>query len=147
MKALILVLIIVSLIQTTILSLDLVLIILICRAYIKADQKNLYLAFIFGLLISLLDIIPLGLLSIIYLMLVQATQTFSKYRLAGNILLIIPVSLAGLFTSQLIISLYLHQAIEFLKLLIEGILSLPIVYAVKLWEERFIIQKEFKLKI
>ncbi len=34
----------------------------------------------------------------------------------------------------------------FLKLLLEAFLSLPVLYIVRLWEERFVVQKGIKLK-
>lgn len=142
MKTLIVILIIASLLQTTILPINLVLIILICRAYLKAEATNLYLAFIFGLLMSHLEITPLGLQAIVYLLIVQITQTFAKSRLAGNWLLIVPISLVFLSLNQLAISMQLS-----LKVVLESLISLPVFYLIRLWEERFIVQKGIKLKI
>ncbi|MBI2599507.1 hypothetical protein HYW43_01135 [Candidatus Daviesbacteria bacterium] len=148
MKTLIIVLIIASLLQSTILPIDLVLIILICRSFIKLDQANLFLAFSFGLLDSHLNLIPLGLNSLIYLFIIQITQTLSKSRLAGNSLLICPLSLILLSAYQLISSLFLQQTPQlFPKVLWEGLAALPIFYIVRLWEERFIVYKDIKLKI
>lgn len=142
MKTLIVILIIASFVQSTILPIDLVLIILICRSYVKSDQTNLFLAFGFGLLVSHLELTPFGLPAIIYLLIVQITQTFAKSRLAGNWLLIIPISLVFLSLNQLTISMQLST-----KVIIESLLALPIFYIVRLWEERFILQKEIKLKV
>lgn len=148
MKTLIIVLIIISFIQSTVFPIDLVLIFLICRAYLRSDENNLYLAFTFGLLISFLDLIMLGLQSIIYLMLIQLTQALSKSRLAGNSLLIIPVCLILLSLNQLILSIVTHQIIQFFpKIVLESLLSLPILYLIKYWEERFTVQKDIKLKV
>ena len=140
MKTLIFLLVILAFVQTTILPLDLVLLILICRSYLKTDQANLYLAFGFGLLISFLNLSTLGLLSIIYLIIVQLTQTLSKSPLAGRLILIIPISFAFLLV-------YHHSLQIFPKVIIESLLSLPILYFVKLWEERFMVSKEIKLRL
>ncbi len=148
MKTLIAMLIICSLIQYTILPIDLVLIILICRSYLKSDKNNLLLAFSFGLLNGLLNISTLGLTSLIYLFLVAITESLSRSRLAGNLLLIVPLSLVFLTINQLVISVYLHQYLElFPKILIESLLSLPVLYFVRLWEERFIVRKDIKLRV
>lgn len=147
MKTLIIVLIIAAFLQTTILPLDLVLLILICRAYIKPDKSNLYLSFAFGLLISHLNLESLGLQSLIYLIIIAATESLSKSRLAGNPLLIIPISLILLSLNQIMNSLISHQTFELSKLIFASLLSLPILYLVRLWEERFIVRKEIKLKI
>ncbi len=140
MKILIIILIIVSLLQSTILPINLVFIFLICRAYLKVDKANLYLAFAFGLLAAFLDLKLLGLQSIIYLISVQLVQVLSRSRLAGNSLLLVPISLVVLFLDQLLIS---RQS----SVVLESLLSLPIFYIIKLWEERFFVPKEFKLKI
>lgn len=156
MKTLIIVLIIVSFLQTTILPIDLVLLILICRAYIKSDKSNLYLAFAFGLFLSFLNLANFGLESIIFLIIIQVTQMMSRSRLAGNPLLIIPVSLFFLVINQfLVMNQFINQAVNipvnfqvfpFLKLLLGAFLSLPVLYIVRLWEERFVVQKGIKLK-
>ena len=148
MKTLIIILIIAAFLQTTILPLDLVLIILICRSYIRTEKGNLYLAFFMGLLISHLNLTPIGIQSILYMISIQITQILSKSRLAGNSFMIIPLSLTFLLLNEVINGLILHQTFQIsLKVLIESILSLPILYILKLWEERFIVRKDIKLKI
>ncbi len=140
MKTLILILIVIAFIETTILPLNLGLLILICRSYIKTEDKNLYLAFGFGLLISFLNLSPLGLLSLKYLGLVQLTQMLSTSPLAGRSILIIPISF--------VLLLFYHHNLQVVpKVIIESLLSLPILYFVKLWEERFIVRKEIKLRV
>lgn len=148
MKTLIIILIILSFIQTTIVPLDLVLIILICRAYIKTEQENLYLAFGFGILISHLEVLSLGLVSIVYLTVIQLTQMLSETPLAGPNLLIIPLTFVLLSLNQITSSYLSHQTLElFPQVIIESFLSLPILYFVKLWEGRFIVRKEIKLRV
>lgn len=147
MKTLIIVLIISSFLQSTIVPIDLVLIILICRSYIKSDKSNLFLAFACGLLDAHLSLTSLGFASILYLSSIQATQVLSKARLAGNSLLIIPFIFVLLIINQLASSFFIHQSLEFKKVFLESLLSLPILYLVRMWEEKFIIRKEIKLRI
>lgn len=147
MKTLILILIVASFLQTTILPMDLVLLILICRAYIRSGSENLYLAFAFGLLNAHLNLTSLGLTSLIYLLAVTFTEGLSKLRLAGHPLLIVPLSLSMLSVNQ-IVSVYLAggQAWQLSKVIMPAVLSLPIFYLVKIWEERFVVKKEIKLR-
>lgn len=148
MKTLIIILIIASFIQSTILPLDLVLIILICRSYLISDKANYLLAFGFGLLNSHLNLTPLGGESLIYLILISAVSSLSKLRLAGNIYLIVPLALVLLLINQATLSFFTHQSIQiFPKIFLESGLSLPIFYLVRLWEERFIVQSEIKLRV
>ena len=141
MKTLIAVLIIASFLESTILPIDLVLLILICRSYIRPDKANLFLAFGFGLLAGNLNLTLIGLSSLIYLIIISITESLSKSRLAGNAFLIVPLSLILMIINQLIPQLVYHQTIQlFPRVLIEGLLSLPILYLVRFWEERFIVR-------
>lgn len=147
MKTLIIILIIASFLQTTIIPIDLVLLILICRAYVRTDKDNLYLGFAFGLLTSHLGLTGLGFQSLIYLVSIQTTQILSKSGLAGNPLLIIPVSLVFLSLNQTVNFLVNQQMLEFSNIIIASFLSLPAVYLIRVWEERFIVRKEIKLRV
>lgn len=148
MKTLIVILIIAALIQSSILPINLVLIILLSRSYIRADRANLVLAFAFGLLESHLNLNIWGLESIIYLILVEITEWLSKSRLAGNWFLIMPVTFVLLSGHDLVLSFFTHQSFQFsVKILIESLISLPVFYLVRFWEERFIVSKRIKLKV
>ncbi len=148
MKTLIVILIIASFLQTTVLPINIVLIILIARAYTKISRSNLHLALIFGLLISHLNLTTLGFDSLLFVIFVQITQVLSKTRLAGNSLLIIPITFILLTLSESLSSVFLHQSLKlFPKILLESLLSLPILYVIRLWEERFIVRDNIKLKV
>lgn len=147
MKTLIIIFIIAAFLQTTILPIDLVLLILICRSYLKSDSSNLYLAFFFGILTAYLNLESIGFMSSIYLILVEATGILSKFRLAGNPFLIVPLTFCFLSFSQFANLILNHSTFAFSNIIIASLLSLPILFLVKLWEERFIVQKEIKLKM
>lgn len=147
MKTLIIILILASFLQTTILPIDLVLLVLICRAYIKPGRENLYLGFAFGLLISHLNLTSLGLVSIIYVVIIQIIESLSKSRLANHTLLIIPISLLLLSFNQVLNSIMNHNTLDLSKVIFVSFLSLPALYLVRIWEERFIVRKEIKLKL
>lgn len=147
MKTLISILIIAAILEATILSYDLVLIILICRSFIKAGKANLYLAFAFGLLNAHLTLTPLGLQSILFLVLIQITQILSRSRLSNSSLFIIPICLVLLSLSTLLTVLIHAKIFQFTHIIFESILSLPIFYLVRFWEERYIVRKEIRLKI
>jgi len=48
---------------------------------------------------------------------------------------------------QIAISNFTHQGAQFPKIFLESLLSLPIFYLLRLWEERFTVRKEIKLKV
>lgn len=147
MKTLILILVIAAFLQATILPIDLVLLILICRSYIKAEKSNLYLAFAIGLVVGHLTLAPAGLMSLIYLSIVTLTQILSASRLAGNPLLIVPIAFVFLSLSQITNLYFSHQTFKLFNLILVSLLSLPLLYLIRIWEERFIVPKDIKLKI
>lgn len=148
MKTLVIILIIAAFLQSTILPINLTLIILIARSLIKPERANLILAFSFGLLISHLNLGPLGLQGLIYLMLTQFTQILSKSKVSANPLIIVPLTLLLSSLNLTTISIITHQSIHLLpKLFWEAMFALPTFYIVRLWEERFIVRKEVKLKV
>lgn len=148
MKTLIALLILASFIQSTIVPLDLVLIILICRSYLVADKNNLILAFGFGLLDSHFNLTPMGFQSLIYLILVTITQSLSKTRLTGNPLMLFPLTLILVSINQIGLSLAAGQSLHlFPKNLLEACIALPVFFLVRLWEERFIVSRGIKLKM
>lgn len=136
MKILILVLIILSFLQGIILPVNLILLVLISRAYLTRQKSTLYLAFFFGLLLSHLNLQPLGLASLKFLLFVQVTQTLARRPLAGHPFLIIPLSFMFTLTEG-----------NVSLAAVSAILSLPIFYALRLWEERFAPPKEIKLRL
>ena len=147
MKALIIVLIIAAFLQATILPLDLILIILTCRSFIKSGKSNLYLAFASGLFLGHLTLTPMGLQSIIFLILIQATESLSKSRLSENPLSLIPICFIAIALNQITLSLFTQSTLQLTPKIYEAILALPIFYFVRFWEERFIVRREIKLRI
>lgn len=147
MQILVLTLILLSFLEATIIPLNLVLIVLIARAFIKEEKENLYLAFVFGLLLSHLNLMPLGILSIIYLVIIKLVHLLSHTRLAKHFLLIIPLSLSMLGLEHILISLIFNKTIYLSwVLLVEAAITLPTFFVLRVWEERFIPKKEIKLK-
>lgn len=148
MKTLVMILTVAAFLQSTILPVNLVLIILICRSYLKTDKGNLFLAFAFGLLVGHLNLDPLGLQVMMNLLIVLATETLAKSRLAGHPLLIVPGTIGLLSLNALVNSVVTAQSVQaYPQIVWEGLISLPIFYFLRLWEERFTISKEIKLRV
>lgn len=146
MKTLIVVLILLSFLQATLIPLDLVLIFLILRSYIVPEKENLYLGFSFGLFISFLQNSPLGVYSLIFILILQIVQVIKSFPLI-NPWVIFPILFISLVAYSVLIALFFHQTISFTKILIEIIVALPIYILISFWEERFIVKKEIKLRV
>lgn len=148
MKTLIAILIIASFVQSTIIAVNLVLIILICRAFIKEEDKNLYLAFAFGLLIAQLNANLLGFQSSIYLITIFATHLIQRSRFARNWILIIPLGFIFFSLDTTVMSVLTNQSIQlFPKAVWETLLIVPVFHLSRIWEERFIPKKDIKLRV
>lgn len=127
MKTIFFILLLASFLQITILPVSLVLIILIARSFIISSKENLYLAFIFGLLISHLQFTPVGLTSVFYLLSVQTLNLWSKFPISNNLLIIFSYIILVLFLNDLFFSWITKSSFQIWpKILVEGLLIIPI---------------------
>lgn len=148
MKTLIVVLILLSFLQATLIPFDLVLIFLILRAYEISGKENLYLAFGFGLLVSYLENSPLGVYSLIYLGLILTTQFYKKTPISSSLLFGLPLIVMILSINLSLTSLLFSSSIQlFPRVLYETLIAIPVYFILKNWEERFVLKNEVKLRI
>lgn len=148
MKTLIAVLILLSLLQTTLVPFDLVLIFLIVHSYISSGKENLYLGFAFGLLISYLSNLSLGTNSLLYLFLIQMTYFYKKLSLSNNIFFSLPLIIGAVSLNSFFISTILHASFNlYPKVLQETAVAVPFYFILKFWEERFTVKQEVKLRV
>ena len=143
----IIILILISFLQATFLPLNLVLIFLICRSFIVEDNTNYWLAFGFGLLLSLLLGFPLGSLSFIYLVGIFMVYLAKRTHFASHWLVIVPLALGIIVFDQVLENLALGFNLNFKSIIIQIILVLPAYFMILFWEERFIARKDIRLKI
>ena len=143
MKTLIVILIFLSFFQASVLPLNLGLILILTRAFIRQDRANLILALTFGFLLSFLEHLPLGLISLMFIVFVEAIYLWNKTPFSRNALTVLPV--VGLVI--LVVDLFSGPSTIWPRILLELVLILPIYLAVRFWEERFIAAKQIKLKI
>lgn len=148
MRVFIAILILGSFLQATIIPINLVAILILVRAYIKVEENNLYLAFFIGLLVSLLENTALGLVSLLYLFLVGAMQLFPKIPISKSLMTSMPFMIVILILNDVATSLIRGSSINIWpQIIFEGILILPIYIALRMWEERFVVRREVKLKV
>ncbi len=148
MKTLIAILILLSFLQASLIPFDLVLILLILRAYEVPGKENFYLAFGFGLLVSLLTNSPMGVNSLIFLGLVQVTYLYKKTPIATNILFGLPLIAVVLSINDMLASLLWHSSIQLWpKILQETLIAVPLFFILKIWEERFVVKEGMRLKV
>lgn len=143
MKTLTVILILLAFLQTSILPVNFGLILILVRAFIKQDRANFLLGLSFGLLLSHLMHLPLGLLSAVFVILVELVYLWSKTPIARNALTILPISVVAL----LIVEKLSGTTQIWPQIFWEIILILPIYLLVRFWEEQFTPPREIKLRV
>jgi len=122
--------------------------VIILRAYIKVDLANLWLAFFFGMFVAFLGHINLGLTPILYLVLVNVTHLLAKSPLSKNIFSMVPLVVLASVMIEFLTTQPFGSTPRFLpRVVIEGVLSLPIYLILKVWEDRFVVRSQIKLKM
>ncbi len=133
--------------QTAFLQINLCLILIICRSYAIEEKENYYLAFATGIFIAILSTSNLGFWTLIFLLFVKVIHAVRKVPVTARGVSIIPVSFVLLSLSAGLEYLVFKVSFSFTSVLISALLSLPIYFLIKLWEDRFIVKPELKLKI
>src|SRR5256885_1337250 len=118
MKFFILLLIIASFLQASFIPVNLVLLLLISRAFIIEDKSNYYLAFFAGLFLGIVSIYNIGLWPLIFLLLVKVINLSKKLPLSKNILSLIILSLGLIGLVGYSQSVMYHQFFDIKKVLV-----------------------------
>lgn len=143
----IVVLMLLSFLQSTLLPVNLVLLVIIARSFVVDEKINLYFAFFFGLLLSLFLGYPLGSLSLVYLFSVLAIKFMKKGELSTSWLSILLLSVILLLFDLGARSLLLKSSFNLPSLFPEFAFIIPVYFLVKFWEERFAVKPEIRLKV
>ncbi len=128
-------LLVISFFQTALLPIDIVVLVLLSRAFVVSDDSNLWLAFGFGLLVSLLMNLPIGSYSIWYLLASTAVVFFKRSNLTSYWLAVVPLLVLLAAGEQGWLWFFFGQSFYWSRLIWEGVLILPIYFAVSYWEE------------
>lgn len=148
MITLVIILILISFLQNTLISFNLVLLVLISRAFVAEDKANYYLAFAFGLLLSLLLDFPLGFLSLLYLLFTVTVAFIKKLQFSSSWPIILLISALLLLLDEVARNFSLGAlSFNLYSFLPKFIIILPTYFIVKFWEERFAPKQGIKLKI
>lgn len=151
MISLIVVLVLLSFLQGALLPYDVVFLVIITRSFVTDDQGNFWLAFGFGIFLSLLLGFSLGSLSILYLLAVLLVRVIRRLELSSHWLAILLFSLFLLGLNHLVRGFLagssLFSSIGVSALIVEAVLILPVYLLVQFWEERFIPRSDIRLKL
>ncbi len=147
MKSLFFILTIAAFLQTTFLPINLVLIIIICRSVAYNETSNYYYAFFAGIILGLLSAHNLGFFGLVFLIIVKLAHIIRKLPITTNIFTIIIITFALTYLTALMELFFLKISLNLQKIIIESLISLPVFVLIRIWEERFIVRSDIKLKI
>lgn len=147
MKLFVFLLIITALLQTTFLQVNPVLVLLICRALIREEIASYYSAFFIGILLGILESKNTGFYALFFVIIVKIIHLIKSTPISAYFLTVIPTTLVFSFALNFLKYFFFSQAINYYVPLVDALLSLPIYFFLKIWEERFVVKSSIKLKI
>ncbi len=147
MKTYLLVLFLAALIQTAFLPINLCLLIVLARSFAVYEKSNFYMALFSGVILGILSSVNIGIWALIFLMVVFLIHLIRKLPITANNLTIVPISFLVIAAVTLIKSLIFSEQSNFVTVGIETLVTLPIFILVKIWEERFVVKSDIKLKL
>lgn len=140
-------LILIALIQSSLLPINLCLLAIIAKSFARHGKENYYLALLAGITLGILSTVNLGFWALIFLIVVWITHLVRKLPITANFFTILPVSFGIILIVTLLESFFLNQKINNWIIIIESILTLPLFVLIKIWEERFVVRDDIKLKL
>lgn len=147
MKLFVFLLIITALLQTTFLQVNPVLVLLICRALIREEIANYYSAFFIGILLGILESKNTGFYALFFVIIVKIIHLIKSTPISAYFLTVIPTTLVFSFALNYLKYLFFGQTVNIYIPPIDALLSLPVYFLLKIWEERFVAKQGIKLKI
>lgn len=139
-----LILVLAAFFQTTIIPLNLCLILLINRVYLVDDKNNFNMAFLTGILLSFLNSKTLGIYSVIFLLFIKISQMFKAIPISKVLTFVL--SNIVIFVSVAIVEkLLFGQSINWGKVSTEIIISCFLYISIKIIEEKVFIKEGIRL--
>jgi hypothetical protein len=133
-------------IQTAFLPVNLVLIFLISRTLVIDNRSNLHLALYAGVLMGVLMSVNIGFYPLLFLVIVQWLNMLKKLAISNSLLIVPVLTFLSLLLIAISEQLFLKQSFNFMNIIVQSVLSLPIYILIRFWEERFIVAPPLKLK-
>lgn len=147
MKTLLLLITFFAFLQSAFLPVNLILVAIIARSMVLEDKSNYFLAFMAGLILSFLTLVNLGYYPLIFIIAVKSISLLKKLPVSFSPLMIFLYGSLVIAGIAMVNDFFIGVQIKIYPQLVEAILVLPAYYLVKIWEERFIIKPQIKLKV
>ena len=142
-----LLLILAALLQTTFIPVNLVLILILARSFIAEDRSNYFAAFGAGIILGVMSTQNIGIWATIFLVVVRIIHLIKRLPIFENARTFLPTALLILLTVKFFEMLIFSQKTDYRVVVIEAVVSMPIFWMIRIWEERFIVKPQIKLKL
>lgn len=140
------ILVLLSFIQVSLLPFNLVFLVLIASSFAKSNPSSLWLGFGFGLLVAFLSGTPLGLLSLIYVLAIESIGIIKKTPFVSQKLFIVPVAFLLIMFEQIILKFSLGSTLDLRSGLIQTILCTIIYFSIEFFSSGFTPRLGLKLR-
>lgn len=147
MRFFIFLLILGAFIQSAFLPINICLILIVVRSFAVEEHQNYYLAFMTGIILAILSPVNIGFWTIILLFCVKFVHIIRTFPITSKGITIIPVALLLLGLTEYLQQLLFKVSFSITPVIIGGVLALPLYFIIRLWEERFVVKREIRLKI
>lgn len=147
MKIFLLLLIICSFLQSAFLGVNFVLVLIVARSLVSAEKSNLYLAFTGGLILSFLTQVNLGYWPFVLLLVSKVSSLAKELPFSLNPVMVFLTGVLQVVIVALFSKFYMHANMDVSIFIIETLLIVAVYYLMRVWEERFIVRREIKLKV
>lgn len=134
-------------IQSSLLPFDLIIIVIIVRSFLFHAKSNYYLALLLGLIVSLSSGQPLGVMSVIYLLVVHLVHWIRQATFASHWSFSLPITLFVLVIYYLINQFLFGVSLNYWNIPIQLIFVVPLYLLIGFWEERFVGRSVIKLRL
>lgn len=147
MRLFIFALVLAAFLQTAFLQFPICLTMLICRSFVVDEKQNYYLAFAAGLLLGILSTQNVGFWALTFLLVVKLVHTVRKLPFTANTVTILPITFLICLIVSFVEGFIFNSSMNIFNTVLAAIFSLPILIAIRFWEERFTPGSEIRLKI
>ncbi len=147
MRLFILFLVFALLLQTTLLGINLCLVLIVARSLAVSERSNLIAGFFTGIFLGAMSSINIGFYSILFVICTKVVEIFKGSALSGNFLSFIPLCFIIYMGAAFFERVFLSQSVNLSKIIWELFATVPTFLIIKFMQERFTMKPGIKLRV
>lgn len=147
MRLFIVILILSAFVQSAFLPINLCLILIISRSFIKDTKSNLIAAFLVGILLSLLTSTNIGFWAVTFLVVCKVIQLIKNIPQVNSSKLFLVFAFLIISAVSFLAQIFTGEPFSIINVIIESAVCLPVYILIRFWEERFMPNTDIRLKI